>query len=166
MAVSFNADEVLEMALQIERNGGRFYRRAAEQAQDPGVKQILAELAEMEADHEDLFAQLQASLSEGAAPPLDYDPNADAALYLQAAAESHVFNVRREGPDVLSGLGGPREVLKKAIEFEKDSVVFFLGLKEMVPEGLGRQDVDELIKEEMSHITMLSEALERLGGDA
>jgi len=29
MGYKFNADEILEMAMQIERNGGVFYRKAA-----------------------------------------------------------------------------------------------------------------------------------------
>ena len=30
MSIVFNADEILEMAEQIERNGAKFYRRASE----------------------------------------------------------------------------------------------------------------------------------------
>ena len=41
MSIKFNADEILEMAEQIERNGVLFYRTAAEQVSDPQQKQLL-----------------------------------------------------------------------------------------------------------------------------
>ncbi len=162
MALSFNADEVLEMGLQIERNGSRFYRRAAEGATHPEVKELLLELAEMEADHEKLFAELKAKLPPGAAPEMEYDPHGETALYLRAAADTHVFNTQREHPELLSGKESPEEVLEIAIRFEKDSVVFFLGLKDMVPDGLGKAEVEGLIHEEMNHVTSLSQTLEAL----
>jgi len=49
-----------------------------------------------------------------------------------------------------------------ALEREKDAIVFYLGLKEAVAENLGRNDVDLIIKEEMSHITYISEELAKL----
>ena len=49
-----------------------------------------------------------------------------------------------------------KEILKAAIMAEKDSIVFYLGMKEMVPEGLGKAKIDIIIKEEMGHIKLLS----------
>jgi rubrerythrin len=37
--------------------------------------------------------------------------------------------------------------------------VFYLGMKEAVPEQLGRKRLDEIIKEEMGHIRLLSKEL-------
>ena len=50
MAIPFNADEVFEMAEQIERNGGMFYRAAADKF--PAVRELLLKLAKWEDDHE------------------------------------------------------------------------------------------------------------------
>ena len=43
MSMPFNADEVFEMAEQIERNGGKFYRAAAKKF--PEVSKLLLNLA-------------------------------------------------------------------------------------------------------------------------
>ena len=51
------------------------------------------------------------------------------------------------------------DILKEAITAEKDSIVFYLGMKEMVPETLGRSRIDAIIKEEMAHINILSKEL-------
>jgi len=39
-----------------------------------------------------------------------------------------------------------------------------MGIKEMVPERLGGKKVTDIIKEELSHITMLSNQLKELKG--
>ncbi len=165
MTVNFNADEVFEMGLQIERNGNRFYAEAAEAAQDEQLKLLLQDLARMESGHEDLFRQLKDSLPAGAAPELGYDPDEQTALYLRAAADTHIFNVRREDPKELVGKGTAEEILNVALQFEKDSVVFFLGLEAMVPAELGKEQVRGLVREEMSHIAALSRALSALEPD-
>ena len=51
------------------------------------------------------------------------------------------------------------EILKSAIEAEKDSIVFYLGMKEAVPENLGKGRIETIIKEEMGHIRLLSKEL-------
>ena len=51
------------------------------------------------------------------------------------------------------------EILKSAIEAEKDSIVFYLGMKEAVPKNLGKGRIEAIIKEEMEHIRMLSKEL-------
>jgi len=162
MAVKFSCDEVLEMGLQIERNGRRFYARAAGAATDPDVAALLGELAEMESDHERIFADLKGRLPAEGLPEAGYDPYGETALYLRAAADTHVFNVYQGDPEVLAECDDPLEVVKMALQFEKDSVVFFLGLADMVPEQLGRPEVEALVQEEMRHITQLNAKLEEL----
>ena len=51
MSITFNADEIFEMAEQIERNGAKFYREAAENASDADVKEMLLSMAAMEDGH-------------------------------------------------------------------------------------------------------------------
>ena len=52
-----------------------------------------------------------------------------------------------------------KEILKEAIVAEKDAIVFYLGMKDAVPENLGREKMDAIIKEEMGHIRTLSKEL-------
>ena len=59
MSYDFNADNVFEMAEQIERNGALFYRQAANDVADPDAKQFLLDLAAMEDDHEKTFAVMR-----------------------------------------------------------------------------------------------------------
>jgi len=153
MAYNFNADEVYEMAQQIERNGATFYRKAAESVDDPSGKELLLNFADMEDAHEKVFAELSKDLSEKDKTATTFDPEGEAALYLRALADTRVFFEKKIDTTSM------RAILKAAILAEKDSIVFYLGMKEMVPEGLGKAKIDIIIKEEMSHIKLLSTRL-------
>ena len=80
MGAPFNADEVFEMAERIERNGGRFYRAAAEKF--PAVRELLLELAEMEDDHERTFANMRAELSTKETAQTVFDPDGHIFIWL------------------------------------------------------------------------------------
>ena len=51
MGISFNADEVFEMGMDIEMNGEAYYRKAAELTEDPDIKKIFEELMAAENQH-------------------------------------------------------------------------------------------------------------------
>ena len=84
MGYDFNADEIFEMAEQIERNGASFYRKAAESIDDPAGKKLLLDFAAMEDEHEKTFAALRKDLSEKDKAATTFDPEGEAALYLRA----------------------------------------------------------------------------------
>ena len=160
MGMPFNADEVFEMAEQIERNGARFYRAAAEKF--PEVSQLLLELAAMEDDHEKTFADMRAELSGTEAEPPVFDPDGQAQLYLKAMADEHIFNIKSDPLNQLGNLDTPDEVLKTAMGIERDSIAFYAGLKESVSRRAGKDKVEGIIKEEINHIAILSQKMEAL----
>jgi rubrerythrin len=164
MSMSFNADEVLAMAEQIERNGAAFYRRAAEIATEPRVRARLAELAEWERGHEKLFAGMRAGLTDAQKVELTFDPEGDAVHYLRVMADRHVFNVTKDAASLLKGDETPEQVLEIAIGFERDSILFFQAMEGLVPPSVGRDKVLALIKEEVGHVAFLSREQVRLAG--
>jgi rubrerythrin len=150
----FNADEVLEMAAQIERNGATFYRRAAEVA--GGGKDLLLEIAEQEDEHLALFESMRANLPADDAASTTFDPEGLASTYLKAMADGHVFDLAAEdSSSLVSGNETLDEILATAIQAEKDTIAFFAGMKGFVPESLGKDKVDDLISEEVRHISWL-----------
>lgn len=162
MSMDFNADEIFEIAEEIERNGARFYRKAAEGREDTHSQQLLLDLAAMEDQHEKLFASMRKELSKAERADTVFDPYGEAALYLRAMADGAVFKVKEDPSERITGSESMEEILRTAIGLEKDSIVFYLGMREMVPERLGKPKVEGIIKEEMKHVTDLSNALAEL----
>ena len=153
MRYDFTADDVFEMAEQLERNGAKFYQDAAATIEGEEAKQLLVKLADMEIDHEKTFKQMRSDLAAAEKQSTVFDPEGEAILYLRALADTRVFFQKEIDTTSM------KEILKAAIEAEKDSIVFYLGMKEMVPESLGKGRLDHIIKEEMGHIRLLSKEL-------
>lgn len=153
MQYDFNANEILQMAEQLERNGADFYRKSIEKIQDPAGKELLLSLAEMEDQHEKTFADLRSKLTASEKAQTVFDPEGETVRYLKALADSKVFFEKTIDTDSMEG------ILKEAITAEKDSILFYLGLKDAVPEALGKDKIDAVIKEEMSHINLLTREL-------
>lgn len=153
MGYDFNAEEIFKMAEQIERNGGIFYRTAAESVEDAEAKAFLLSLAKMEDDHEKTFAGLRKSLPTGDKASTVFDPDGEAEQYLLALADTRIFF------DKSIDTSSMHAILKDAITAEKDSIVFYLGMKDLVPDPMGKDKMDAIIREEMSHIKLLSRRL-------
>jgi rubrerythrin len=153
MSYDFNADEIFEMAEQMERNGARFYRDAAEGVSGSAEKEWLLQLAAMEDAHEKIFQSIRETLTADDAQSTVFDPEGESALYLRALVDTKVFYEK----DI--DISNMRGILKAAIQAEKDSIVFYLGMKEAVAQEKGKAKIDEIIKEEMGHIRLLSREL-------
>lgn len=153
MSIDFNADEVFEIAEQIERNGAKFYRTAAENVTDVDKRKILINLAEMEDKHEQTFKTMRSELSQDEKVVTTFDPEGESERYLRALADTRVFYEKEIDTTSFE------EILKAAIAAEKESIVFYLGMKAVVPAHLGKEKLDGIIKEEMGHISLLSKEL-------
>ncbi len=160
MSIPFNASEVFEMAKEIETNGAKFYRAAAKKF--PEVKDVLNDLAAMENDHKKTFTKMQKELGGPEVDPPVFDPEGEADMYLHVMADQHVFDTKTDSVKLLDKHESPRDVLLMAVGMEKDSIAFYVGLRESVSHKAGKEKVDAIIKQEYSHIVTLSKMLQEL----
>jgi rubrerythrin len=158
MSVELNADEVFQMAEQIERNGARFYRKAAGTAEGE-PREIMLKFAAMEDEHERTFQALRAQLPDEARQPMVFDPDNEVGLYLKAMADGYVFDTREDPAATLIGGQSVHDIFRVALGREKESVVFYEGLKQMVPGEAGKDKIDRIIVEELAHIGIISREL-------
>jgi rubrerythrin len=150
------------VAERIERNGARFYHRAAELQDDPAKGKLLTDLAAMEEEHERTFANLRALLTEREREETAFDPDDEIGFYLQAMADGHIFDPNADPVATLTPDAPLDSILRTAIGLEKESVVFYQGVKSIVPERLGQARIDAIIREEVGHVGMLSARLAEL----
>jgi len=162
MGIKFNAGEVLDMAIKIEHNGAEFYATAAGNFKEEKAKKLLNKLAEWEKGHELTFKTMKADLADAEKQTTSFDPDNEVKLYLNAMADRNVFNVEDSPAKALTGKETLESILRKAIMMEKDSIVFYVGLKQLVPESLGHDKIDHIIHEEMGHIGYINDELTAL----
>jgi rubrerythrin len=162
MAVRFSADDALALAVKIEENGSRFYRAAAEKVKEQDAVDLLKRLADWELTHQQKFAAIKVKLSEKERQPTAYDPDNEAELFLAALADRTVFDTKEDPLAALGARPGLKHILEEGIRREKESIVFYVGLREVVPAKLGGDKVDGIIKEELSHIVALNQTLAKI----
>lgn len=162
MPIAFNADEVFEMAEQIERNAAKFYREAAAKTADPQVKNMFLRLAGMEDGHLRTFQEMRKTLSDQEKGGTTFDPEGEASLYLQAMADDRGFEGMKARNIKLTGKESTRELLEIAINAERNSILYYVGLNEMVPTEPGREKVQDIISEEVRHAADLRRQLAAL----
>jgi len=158
MLIFGTPDDVFAMAIRIKENGKAFYQLATKKiGEDPVMQKLFEDLAGLEESQAECFKVIRSDLPGYFPEESVWDPEGLAKSYLEAAADSEVFT-----PEVaaerLKKVHTPLEALEIAIEFEKDSVHFLLGMKDMNSDPNYVSELDKLICQEMDHVRMLSEA--------
>lgn len=157
MFVFGTADDVFAMAIRIKENGRALYEGAAKGSEDPVLKKLFGDLASLEDGHILLVNYLRAEYSDAFPEGEVWDPEGLATGYLRAAADTHVFTQDTISERLKQVQTAP-EALDMAVQFEKDSVHFFVAMKEMLPDETGKGKLDELIRGQMDRIRMLAQA--------
>lgn len=156
----FTAAQALEMALDIEKNGQTFYNKVAAKSTDPEVKALFEDLAIQEQRHYRVFQNMLEGIDPDAAPASPYP----AAYYDEYKAYVHVAmeNALFAGPDKALALAEKAEdretALRAAMDFEKDTLLFFYDLRDMMGEA-DRETVSGVIREEQKHLRRLARML-------
>ncbi|HBT46867.1 MAG TPA: rubrerythrin [Peptococcaceae bacterium] len=151
----FRASEVFNFAIAIEKKGRTFYRAMAAAAKDDRARQLFQRLAQEEEQHVLDFARL----AEGVGsydPPESYPGEYDA--YMEALVNSHVFSRDLDPEALAEEILSDKEALDLAIRFEKDSLLFFAGLRNLVSQTEVRF-IDELLRQERRHLCELHSLL-------
>ncbi len=160
MPTLFNADEIFAIAVQVEANGYEFYKAAAKQQKNTENAAYLEKLADMEIEHETVFSEMRTQYA-AANPAETSDLYNEGAMFLSAIADGYPI----EGsPTIAADLNGEEtmeQLLEIAVELEKKAILFYLGMKDVVPENLGRDKLDEIINEEKSHVVLLMGELKK-----
>lgn len=162
MLFGFNAAEVFDIAVNIEENGKTFYNRAAQMVDNADVKALFRELAKEEEVHKTRFLELKKLLPPQAQAPTVPDLSNELDQYIKMMAQEHIFSKTSGVEDEIKKISSVQDALRLAIQFEKDSVIFFISMKEATDDTRGREMIDLLIKEEQEHVKRLSLALRRV----
>ena len=128
----FTAGQALEMALEIEQNGEAYYNAVIDKMSDPEIKVLFKDLAAQERIHYQVFQRMLGNVKPAPELPAEEYDQYDA--YLHAALGNALF----AGPDkaLLLAERGQRygDSHPGALGFEKDTLLFFYDLREMVSE--------------------------------
>jgi rubrerythrin len=148
---TYNITEVLEMAVQTEKLGFQFYTSMAEKFKnDAELVKLFTTLASKERNHEKTFSDLKDTVARSGAEPVEWQ---EVSNYMRAFVESEFFLGKGKSLPSMDHLRTVKDAVRFAIGFEKETLLYFLGLRGIVRE---KEVVDEVINEEKSHIMWLA----------
>jgi len=147
MSYLLAVNEILEFAVYIEERGYEFYVGAMKKFGEPGATRLFQYLADEEFKHEKIFKKLmqQGGDVRKGTPDPEYQ------AYLREYCKAHALGDREAIHEKLARLSTLEEILDLAMDFEKDSIVFFSELRELYAKGQAGP-VDKIIREEMGHL--------------
>lgn len=145
----FSLKDIIDIAVQIEKNGERVYRNAAENITDPSLRSILKWLADEEARHIRWFEALQAEVPDDGNYPEQEKMGRD---LLQDAVGVQSFALRDAD---FSSMGKIEDLLALAIEFENDTVLFYKMLQPLIEDQKILDQLHVVIQEEENHARRL-----------
>lgn len=148
MAYLLETREILEFAVYIEKSGYEFYVKSMKKLADPKVTQLFQYLADEEFKHESKFKSILTALDpagRGESAGEEYH------AYLRDFCRAHLLANPEKADKLVESIRSERDALALALQFEKDSVIFFTELKNLYADDpLG--SIDRIIQEEMTHI--------------
>jgi len=154
--VNFTGREIIEMALEIEENGMKFYSDAARAAKNEKVRSLFKTLAEEEGHHIRIFSDMKKLVGDEFTGE-GFDPYiAEASQYLRSMADTEVFTNPEEGASAAVELTDEAEVLDYAIGMEKDSILFYYEFEKVIL-AKDRAVLEGLIEQEKIHLGKLTE---------
>jgi rubrerythrin len=152
MANIFSASDIVAMGIQIEKNGKDFYNALANLTQSQKAKELYKFLSGEEQKHiiifQNILNRLDTSLTESY--PGEY------VEYMKTLASEYVFTQAGKGEALAKSAKTEKEAIDLGIGFEKDSIIFYEGMKKSIPQA-HHKVVDELIAQEASHLRKLSD---------
>ena len=120
------------------------------------IKSLFDFLIIEEVKHVELFEALKEAITEGVPGDIDDPYLKDESDYLNALADSGIFLKDEEGANKAKQIKSDEEALDFAIQMEKDSILFYLELINMVRDS-DRPIVKDILSEERKHIAKLTE---------
>jgi len=144
----FTLAEVYDLGIRIEKNGEKFYRDALEQTWSKPMADMLRLLAEEEVKHVDFFVKRMDGLKEKRENPFLDEMGSS---MLKDILGNQTFSLKDRD---VSKIRSVEELVALAIEFEKDTILFYEMVGSFITDEKARGELEEIIEEEERHVRL------------
>ena len=148
----FRSVELMDMAVQIEEHGRAFYEACLSVTEDAELKDVFRFLLEQEVEHARVFSRMKQEHGEEEVLPESYP--GEMRRYLDAFVEGKIFDDPESATRKVRGIADPHEAVEAALAIEKQTILFYSGMKSLVRPSEA-EDVDRIMSEEHAHVRRL-----------
>ena len=152
MSTPFGKEQVIQIAIQTERQGAAFYETLAAKAQNERVRDECQRLAEFERGHEKTFQSLLAQLDLAPMPSQLSDTYYQ---YLSALVDSNMLPDEEAAQRLAEEAESEVDAINIALQMEKNTILFYQELQNLLGEQAGV--LQTILDEERSHVYELNE---------
>lgn len=154
----FTLGEIIDLAVRIEKNGGKAYRKGQNEVSDPALASRLRWLADEEAEHEKWFYRLK-----DLAGAAQSDPRLDemARTVLGGVLGDRAFSIEEAD---FSKIPSVNHLLELSLEFERDTILFYQLLSAFLEEEKVQGQINRIIEEENHHVLVLEDLIQKMKG--
>ena len=149
----FEIKEIIDLALQIEQNGEKIYRNALRHVANPAISTVLEKLADEELNHIEWFASLKESIQSTTDDPELVEMGK---TILKGVLGTQAFSLKDINFSKISRIN---DLLKLAIEFERDTILFYEMIRPLLDHPEEMDHLNKIIAEENQHIQQFQDAL-------
>lgn len=149
----FSIHEIIDIAVQLEKNGENIYRDAQKLTDKSSLSHLLEWMAAEELNHAEWLTELKSDieLKEGHHLIAEISQT-----FLSDFIGEQAFSLN----DVdFSQIENTKDLIQIFIEFEEDTIIFFEMLKSFITEKKTTEKLDQIISEEKNHIEKFQELL-------
>jgi rubrerythrin len=150
----FTSLDILDVAIQLERNGEKIFRDAVEKVRHRDLEDFLKWMADQEKAHIQWFIELKDRIKEPLNNPILQEMGQ---VILQETLEGAGFNLKTVDFTKIDEI---KELLNLFIEFEKDMAIFYELLLSFVEDQDSQDLLEMIIDEEHNHVRLLKEFVE------
>ena len=142
----FSITEIIEIAVQLEKNGEKVYREAIGKSKNTEMDDLLLRIAEEELEHIDWFLNLKNEIEKSQDRPQVKEMDASLIDDLMGKQTFSLADVD------FSRVKNSEHLIDIFIEFEKDTILFYEMLKTFLVDEKTIGHLEKIIQEESSHI--------------
>ena len=160
MNVVFSGDELIKIAIDIERRGISFYDVMAKSTDSDLARAVFGNLAEMEREHLKTFQDM---LAESGGNASTEGPATELPDHIQTIIDEAVFSDDLITSEIAMQADTDIKAVELGISAEKDSLLFYYEMKENMPHR-AVPVLNRIISEEKLHLRQLSGVRKKLAG--
>lgn len=149
----FTLNDILDLAIRLEKNGETVYRNACHHTGDPSLNLLLTLAAEEELKHAQWFSNLKRNIQTDDDPHIMKEIND---TLIDEFVGDQSFSLKEVD---FSQINTIKKMISVFIEFEKDTILFYEMLQSFIEDKETSKGLDRIISEEKQHIEKFEDKL-------
>ena len=151
----FTLQEIIDLAIRIEQNGEKKYRKAQSEVLNPLLTPTFKRLVDDEMEHIKWFEEFR---DQAVVRGVNQELEKMGKSLLQSVLGDQSFSIQEADFSKIEDL---HTLLELSIEFEKDTILFYEMLSAFVTDHDTLKQLETIIQEEKNHVRVLEEWLNK-----